>query len=141
MGEKAKTERFKGTWLGSFVKDYKTDSAFYCISFYWTITTITTVGYGDILADNIFEMIFSSVMMLIGVVSFAFATGSLASIISNKDSDNGRYQEKLVILENAKKKFPIPEILYRKMKKSINYKLQNEHEALNNFVNELPNHL
>ena len=96
-------ERFKGTWLDGFLKDYKTDGAFYCISFYWTITTITTVGYGDILVDNIFEMIFSSVMMLIGVVSFAFATGALASIISNKDSDNGRYQEKLVVLENAKK--------------------------------------
>ena len=58
----------------------------YAVSFYWTITTITTVGYGDISATNTFEMIYSSVMMLIGVISFSFANGTLASIIQNQDN-------------------------------------------------------
>ena len=117
-------ERFVGTWLEKFVKDgYDSNSSFYCISFYWTITTITTVGYGDISAGNITEMIFSSVMMLVGVISFSFANGSLASIITNKDSSNAHYQEKKEVLEKAKKDYPIPEALYRKMKKSINYTL------------------
>jgi hypothetical protein len=44
------------------------------------------VGYGDISASNELEMALSSVMMLIGVVSFSFANGTLASIISNQDN-------------------------------------------------------
>jgi len=134
--------RFKGTWLESYLKkDYSSDSAFYCISFYWTITTITTVGYGDISATNLFEMIFSSVMMLVGVISFSFANGALASIITNSDNNNGHYQERVEILEKAKKNFTIPESLYRKMKKSINYSASNDVEQLNEFVKDLPNHL
>ena len=86
-------------------------------------------------------MIFSSVMMLIGVVSFSFANGALASIITSKDNSNGQYQERVEILEKAKKEYEIPESLYRKMKKSINYSLTNDTLELNQFVKELPNHL
>ena len=56
------------------------------VSFYWTITTITTVGYGDISAVNIVERIFCSCLMVIGVISFSFANGSLSSILMTYDS-------------------------------------------------------
>jgi hypothetical protein len=80
-------------------------------------------------------------MMLVGVVSFSFANGTLASIITNKDNRNGYFEEKLEVLEKAKKDYPINEALYRKMKKSIHYSQTNDQEDLTNFVNELPNHL
>jgi len=125
-GASAADKRFDGTWLADFDKTDSSGGDFYIVSLYWTITTITTVGYGDISATNLFEMVFSSVMMLIGVISFSFANGALASIITNNDSNTGRYQEKLEILEKAKKDYPIPEVLYRKMKKSLSYTLKNE---------------
>jgi hypothetical protein len=53
----------------------------YCTSFYYTISTITTVGYGDLHAENVFERGISILIMIIGVISFSFATGSLASIM------------------------------------------------------------
>ena len=77
---------YEGTWLEQFYPQYSTESEFYAISFYWTITTITTVGYGDITGKNILEYIFSSICMVIGVISFSYANGSLASIISNYDN-------------------------------------------------------
>ena len=79
--------------------------------------------------------------MLIGVVAFSFANGALASIITSKDNSNGLFQERVAILEKAKKEYDIPTNLYRKMKKSINYSATNDTEELNNFVQELPNHL
>ena len=58
----------------------------YVASFYFTVTTIVTVGFGDITAYNVGEQLICILLMLIGVISFSFATGALSSIISNYDS-------------------------------------------------------
>ena len=53
----------------------------YLVSFYWIIQTISTVGYGDTSLMNHLERIFCIIIMIVGVIGFSFATGSLASII------------------------------------------------------------
>ena len=58
----------------------------YMIGLYWTITTITTVGYGDISATNGIERIIACMIMIIGVIAFSFSTGALSSMISSEDS-------------------------------------------------------
>ena len=58
----------------------------YVSSFYFTVTTIVTVGFGDIHPYSVGEKIVTIFLMLIGVISFSFATGSLSSIISNYDA-------------------------------------------------------
>ena len=75
----------------------------YSLSFYWTITTITTVGYGDVSGKNPTEWVFCSLMMVIGVISFSFANGSLASILSNYDEQNAELLERINILNKVYK--------------------------------------
>ena len=53
----------------------------YLTAFYFTVTTITTVGYGDISGGTASEKVFCIIIMVVGVVSFSFASGSLASIM------------------------------------------------------------
>jgi len=53
-------------------------SDLYVISIYFCITTLTTVGYGDINGTSKVERIFCIGLMLFGVVSFSFATSSLS---------------------------------------------------------------
>ena len=52
---------------------------------YFTVTTITTVGYGDVSADNTAERIVGVVTMVLGVIAFSYATGSLSSLIQHDD--------------------------------------------------------
>ena len=53
----------------------------YLTSFYFTVTTITTVGYGDFSAQTFIEKIICIFIMLTGVIAFSFASGSLTNYI------------------------------------------------------------
>lgn len=79
----------------------------YVNSFYFTVTTLLTVGYGDITAISVEEKILCIFLMIIGVVSFSFATGSLSSIMSNLDSKEAILKEKIAALNDIQSEYPI----------------------------------
>ena len=70
----------------------------YVASIYFCVTTIVTVGYGDISAFSMSERIFCILIMLIGVVSFSYITGALASMVADQDSKEAALNEKMIIL-------------------------------------------
>jgi len=88
----------------------------YLTSFYFTVTTITTVGYGDYSGSTDIEMIYCIAIMIIGVVAFSFATGSLASILQNYDVQNAKFAEKVLILNRIYKNYYLPLDLYQRLK-------------------------
>ncbi|KAJ3117841.1 Kinesin-like protein kif27 [Physocladia obscura] len=47
----------------------------YVQSLYWTVTTMTTTGYGDITAKNDGERVFALFTMIIGVLFYAYVSG------------------------------------------------------------------
>lgn len=55
------------------------------MSFYFVLTTVTTVGYGDISATNYAERIFCIFLLFVGVITFAYASGQMASILTSQD--------------------------------------------------------
>ena len=59
----------------------------YLTSFYYTITTITTVGYGDISPNTFTEKIVGIVIMFAGVIAFSLASGSLTNYIMKNDEN------------------------------------------------------
>jgi hypothetical protein len=77
-------ETTEGTWMEGEISEYE-PSQIYLTSVYFTVTTITTVGYGDVSISTPLEKIFCIFSMILGVLSFSFATGSLSSILSIYD--------------------------------------------------------
>ncbi len=59
-------------------------------SLYFTVTTIVTVGYGDITPYNSTEKCFVITLMIIGVMAFSFTTGAISSIIASYDTKQAR---------------------------------------------------
>jgi hypothetical protein len=57
----------------------------YLYSWYWSLTTMITVGYGDIYAQNDFEVLISAVSMLLGCGFFAYAINSIGYIVEKFD--------------------------------------------------------
>jgi len=90
------------------------DTELYVTSFYFTTTTILTVGYGDISAFSLAEKLLCIVLMIIGVISFSFATGALSSIISNYDSTEASLKYKISKLNSIQSEYNIDKELYKK---------------------------
>ena len=82
---------FAGTWLKS-LSPTDSPAKIYTHALYWTVQTVTTVGYGDISINNMLERFFCCIVMLIGVIAYGFAIGSLTSIMSNYDNTSGPHQ-------------------------------------------------
>ena len=74
------------TWV---VRDGCVDASdlmIYMRAFYWAVTTMVTVGYGDVTAQTSIEQVFTLVWMLVGAGFFSFAIGSLSSFFMSIDT-------------------------------------------------------
>merc|ERR1712038_1525989 len=70
----------------SWVIEYSVDGAGaleeYLAAFYWSVMTITTVGYGDVPAQNSVERAVAICFMCIGGCTYAYIVGNICSVVS-----------------------------------------------------------
>lgn len=72
------------------------------------MTTFSTVGYGDISANNTAEKIFCIVVMIVGVTAFAAGTSTLTNLLSSYEQENKNVQEKIDVLNRIYKEYYLP---------------------------------
>jgi voltage-gated potassium channel len=65
----------------------------YLRALYYCVTTLTSVGYGDITPQTNYEMLFAIAVMALGVGMFGYVIGNVAHIISNLHPSRARYVE------------------------------------------------
>lgn len=131
-------ESSKKNWIYKMNLEDAPVSELYVSAFYFTVTTIVTVGYGDITAQNVAEKCLCTLLMLIGVIAFSFGTGALSSIISNYDSSQAKLQEKMQTLDNIKSEYKIGSDLYKKLVRSVRYDHSKSQKDFVSFIDELP---
>ena len=66
--------------------------------FHWTITTLTTVGYGDISPQNNVERLYSNFVMIAGIFIYSYIIGAVAGLISNLDAEQNALDKKYAVL-------------------------------------------
>ncbi|KAK7410305.1 hypothetical protein VNO78_00993 [Psophocarpus tetragonolobus] len=73
----------KNTWIGNKTTDFNDLSIGlgYTYSMYWSVTTFTTVGYGDFYAVNLTEKLFSSFYMLFNIGLTAYIIGNMTNLL------------------------------------------------------------
>ena len=90
-------------WIIDNKFDKETNWRLYTTAFYFTVTTITTVGYGDISGTNQVERVICMFLMILGVLFFSFSSGYLTSLISNMDAASAEMKRKTVLLNKINK--------------------------------------
>ncbi|MEA5519802.1 ion transporter [Limnoraphis robusta] len=128
------------SWLTNASLESARTSTQYLNSLYWSITTLTTVGYGDITPTNDLEIVFTLVIMFLGVSMYAFIIGNVASLIANLDANQGRFREKLDQIQAYMRERRIPAILQQQVRDYYQYMWEYSHDASMelDFLDELP---
>jgi voltage-gated potassium channel len=130
-------------WL--FFKGYETNishSDNYVRALYWTITTITTIGYGDIVPSTTAQMIYVMAVEIIGVAMYGFVIGNVANILSKKDPSKQQYQNNLDSLTSLIKLRKLPVELQKRLRDYYTYIYYQKfgYDEVN-FINHLPKSL
>jgi len=68
-----------------------TRSGPYVDALYWCISTLTTVGYGDVTPVTSGQTLYAMVVMLLGVGLYGFVIGNLATLLTSMDMAKAQY--------------------------------------------------
>jgi len=71
----------------------------YLAAMYWAMTTITTVGFGDITPETDGERIYCILAMVVGGSFYGYVIGMFASLVSTKDANLRNYNERIALVQ------------------------------------------
>ncbi|RKX71683.1 MAG: Crp/Fnr family transcriptional regulator [Spirochaetes bacterium] len=101
--------------------DYTSNGAIYLEAFYWTVTTLTTIGYGDITPSTPGQFIYVIFIMLLGAAIYGFIIGNIANIIANIDVAKSQFREKIENIDTFLKYRDIPGDLQKRIHDYYDY--------------------
>ncbi|XP_069494349.1 voltage-gated delayed rectifier potassium channel KCNH5 isoform X2 [Ambystoma mexicanum] len=92
-----------GQWEGGPTKD-----SLYISSLYFTMTSLTTIGFGNIAPTTDGEKIFSVAMMMVGSLLYATIFGNVTTIFQQMYANTNRYHEVLNNVRDFLKLYQVP---------------------------------
>lgn len=113
-------------------------SEIYLASFYFTHTTVFSVGYGDITSKSIEERLFNLLLMILGVFLFSFALTALSNVIKTSAEKLKYYHENMQYLNDVGKTHEINNVLYEKISQHFFFVYNSNEKSKSILINDLP---
>ena len=109
---------------------------------YWTIMTITTVGYGDIMMKRTSERVYAILCMFLGAVLFAYMMSNVAQLVRDMDATSTAMRQRMDSINNYMRYRDLPPELQLRIRKYYTFywsrqSIFDEHAILD----ALPSHL
>ena len=100
---------------GTEVTGGPTTGYMYITAIYFTMTCMTSIGFGNVAADTYYEKVFALVMMTISSLLYAAIFGHVTTIIHNMTLATAKYHETLNGVQEFMKVNEVPSILVEKV--------------------------
>ncbi|KAL1816079.1 hypothetical protein ACET3Z_018653 [Daucus carota] len=120
------------TWIGASITDFKNQSLWirYVTSIYWSITTLTTVGYGDLHAQNTGEMIYDIFYMLFNLGLTAYLIGNMTNLVVHGTSKTRQFRDTIQAASSFAHRNRLPVRLQDQMLAHLCLKFRTDSEGL-----------
>ncbi|BAT76402.1 Potassium channel [Vigna angularis] len=122
----------KKTWIGSTMDNFLEHSLWsrYVMSIYWSITTLTTVGYGDLHPVNSREMTFDIFYMLFNLGLTAYLIGNMTNLVVHGTSRTRKFRDTIQAASNFAQRNQLPHRLQDQMLAHLCLKYRTDSEGL-----------
>ena len=135
----------KNEFEGWIVKNNLQDKNFgdiYITALYYQMTTLTTVGYGDISATNGFEKVYGIFILIVGTCAYSWILTYISNYIKKNNEKFIDFEEKMKVLSEIKLEYPnIGKGLYDRIKRYLNYNKSKYKFNLKFILESLPSSL
>ncbi|KAG7572523.1 Ankyrin repeat-containing domain [Arabidopsis suecica] len=120
------------TWIGANIENFLEESLWmrYVTSMYWSITTLTTVGYGDLHPVNTKEMIFDIFYMLFNLGLTAYLIGNMTNLVVHGTSRTRNFRDTIQAASNFAHRNHLPPRLQDQMLAHLCLKYRTDSEGL-----------
>lgn len=121
------------TWIGSSLGDNFLEKSLwirYVTSMYWSITTLTTVGYGDLHPVNTREMIFDIFFMLFNLGLTAYLIGNMTNLVVHGTSRTRKFRDTIQAASSFAQRNQLPIRLQDQMLAHLCLKFRTDSEGL-----------
>jgi CRP-like cAMP-binding protein len=132
------------TWVVRLGYQDSDVTTLYITCLYWTITTLSTCGYGDITPVTRLEQILSMSWMVTGLYFFSFTISNLNSMLSSYDLKENALSSKLAAIDEFASETNLKLSLRNKLKNSLRYASEKRGFSWNeklSLIQELPKNL
>ncbi|ONM28541.1 potassium channel4 [Zea mays] len=128
------------TWIGAARPDYRSESLWvrYVTSIYWSITTLTTTGYGDLHAENPREMLFSICYMLFNLGLTAYLIGNMTNLVVQGSCRTRNFRDTIHAASQFASRNQLPEYIRDEMLSHICLRYKTESLKQKETLDSLP---
>ena len=128
-----------GGWIVQNNLQDKTFLDIYITALYYQMTTLTTVGYGDIIISNSFETIYGIFILIVGTCAYSFILTYISNYIKKNNEKFLDFEEKMNVLSEIKLEYPnLNRSLYNSIIRYLNYNKSKNKFNLKFILESLP---
>ncbi|KAJ6926939.1 potassium channel KAT3 [Populus alba x Populus x berolinensis] len=130
----------KRTWIGAVNPNFKEERLWnrYVTAMYWSITTLTTTGYGDLHAENPREMLFDIFYMLFNLGLTSYLIGNMTNLVVHWTSRTRNFRDTVRAASEFVARNQLPPRIQEQMLSHICLKFKTEGLKQQETLNGLP---